>query len=201
MTRCKSKGLQVTWRPCCLWILPLREDLGLKQTSDGRASNLAVIFITHGQPTKHAAALQLISWLLQGTVQTRAFIWITWLLRAIVKVRTKCGEWLGCQWSTAWAGWRDRCMLWLLPFGKISLTTCYCSVVLGIRASWCIPSLVIFAVMSISMPKEPPKIIKTSINRRWSTKWGGLQVSSQWSYALSSFSTHHDESQFWSGEI
>lgn len=141
----------------------------------------------------------------RGTAQTSAFMKITRLLRAIVKVRTKCSELLGCRWSTVWASLRDRCMLWLPPFGKISLTTHYCPVVLGIRVSWCAPCLVIFAVMSINMPKESRKItakdrhqpqMKLKVRRT-----AGVLTMVLCSLFLFSPSADHDGSRFWPGDI
>lgn len=140
-----------------------------------------------------------------GTAQTSAFMKITWLLRAIIKVGTKCSELLGCQWSTVWAGLRDRCMLWLPPFGKISLTTHYCPVVLGMRALWCAPCLVIFVVMSINMPKESQKItakdrhqpqMKLKVRRT-----AGVLTMVLCSLFLFSPSADHDGSWFWPGDI
>ena len=96
-------------------------------------------------------------------------------------------------------------MLWLLPFGKTSLTMRYCSVVLGIRAARCAPSLVIFAVMSITMPKEPPKItdkdqhqpqMKPKVRRT-----AGVLTVVLCSLFLFSPSADHDGSQFWSGDV
>lgn len=44
-----------------------------------------------------------------------------------------------CEWNIIWTGLRDRCMLWLPLFGKISLTTRHCLVVLDIRAAHDMP--------------------------------------------------------------
>lgn len=156
----KSKGLQGTQKPCCFWIHLLREDMGLKQTGDWRASNLAVVFITHGQPTKHAAALQRIPWLLQGMVaQRRPQLWSG--SHGVSERLQRSGpnvlnSWL-CPWSTVWADLRDSSMLWLPPFGKISLTTHYCPVVLGMTAAWCASSLVNICSDEYSYAKGTPK--------------------------------------------